>query len=75
MNDDGLDPNLLGQTRDPPRGFAHGVYASALQGLLEAAGTGPGVLVLIGAAGTGKTILIADLASRLERDGCFRFGL
>jgi type II secretory pathway predicted ATPase ExeA len=69
MNDDGLDPNLLGQTRDPPRGFAHGVYASALQGLLEAAGTGPGVLVLIGAAGTGKTILIADLASCLERDG------
>jgi type II secretory pathway predicted ATPase ExeA len=69
MNDDGLDPNLLGQTRDPPRGFAHGVYASALQGLLEAAGTGPGVLVLIGAAGTGKTTLIADLASRLERDG------
>lgn len=69
MNDNEPDPNLPGETRDPPRGFAHGAYATALQGLLEAAMTGPGVLVLIGAAGTGKTFLIADLASRLGQSG------
>ena len=69
MNDDGRDQNLLGPTLEPRRSSAHRSYVAAAQRLLEAVGSGPGVLVLTGPAGVGKTTLITELGAWLEQEG------
>lgn len=69
MNLAEFEPILARPALDPRRSFAHGSYATTTQRLLEATRMGPGVLVLTGAAGSGKTTLIAGLAARLEQAG------
>lgn len=53
----------------PLRSFGHESYAAAARTVLEATKLGPGFVLLTGAAGTGKTTLIHDLAEQLEGDG------
>jgi hypothetical protein len=65
----GFESILPRPALDPRRSFVHGNYAIAEQRLLGATRMGPGVLVLTGAAGTGKTTLIAELAARLGQEG------
>lgn len=66
---DGSDPTQAAPTAELPRGFPLRGYAAALERLLEASRLGPGVLVLTGDAGTGKTTLVADLAAQLAWEG------
>lgn len=53
-----------------PRRFVHAGYAGVATRLWEATRLGPGVLVLTGAGGTGKTTLADELATRLAAEGC-----
>lgn len=68
-DNDGSDPTPLRPPKDLHRGFAYRGYAAAAERLLAAPVRDPGVLVLTGDAGTGKTTLIAELASRWGREG------
>lgn len=65
----GLGLSPLRPSLDRARSFPHASYSAATRVLLEATGFGEGFIVLTGAAGTGKTTLVSDLAGRLERDG------
>lgn len=51
------------------RTFSHASFSAAVESILEATKLGPGIVMLTGAVGTGKTTLVQDLAERLEREG------
>jgi general secretion pathway protein A len=65
----GFEGARFGTSSDPSFIFAHNAYSDARAKLLEAMRQGEGVLVLTGAPGTGKTILVNDLAAQLASDG------
>ena len=69
MNLESLDLNPMPPASAPLRSFPHESYAAAARTVMEATKLGPGFVLLTGAAGTGKTTLIHDLAEQLERDG------
>lgn len=66
MNSEARAPNPL---PPPPRSFAHASYVAAARTVLEATRRSPGFVLLTGAAGTGKTTLVQDLAAQLEHEG------
>jgi type II secretory pathway predicted ATPase ExeA len=70
MTLEALDQNTWRSTTPLPRRFVHASYAAAARAILEATKQGPGLMLLTGASGTGKTTLAEDLAEQLERDGC-----
>jgi len=69
MKLEALDLKPMPPTPAPLRSFPHESYAAAARTVLAATKLGPGFVLLTGAAGTGKTTLIHDLAEQLERDG------
>jgi len=61
----GASPVLQASTRP----IAHASFAAAFEVLQGAAKLGPGIVLLTGAAGTGKTTLVHEVGEWLKRDG------
>lgn len=54
----------------PPEAIAHPAWRQARDRILELVTTEPRLVVLLGAPGSGKTMLLRDLARRLRTAGC-----